>query len=275
MYRLPPRSHPISLPMRRWQFNRPRKSSNNSFTLHPASSFFRQPRIADRLVRSMTLRRRMPSVPATKSTSEPGSMPNCSRNSFGIVICPFVVTRALILPKVRTLSKNRKSYFSERLDSFTGPEAWLIRNSPLADRSMFEQNLHQASRWLRHDTYGRHLPEIILRPLRPSGQRAIRKIALSSRHSCQSETFDWSRNGNRKPEETYGPTSGIEPKCPASDLFDGFSSVLYKVFGTRHRYCIPAAHSFLFVPIVKAFRGPNRSPEALLPGICEQCTLGR
>src|SRR5271166_2977849 len=166
MYRLPPRSHPISLPMRRWQFNRPRKSSNNSFTLHPASSFFRQPRIADRLVRSMTLRRRMPSVPATKSTSEPGSMPNCSRNSFGIVICPFVVTRALILPKVRTLSKNRKSYFSERLDSFTGPEAWLIWHSPLPDRSMFDQNLHQASRWLRHDTHGRHLPEIILRQLR-------------------------------------------------------------------------------------------------------------
>src|SRR5271165_6250914 len=50
----------------------------------------------------------------------------------------------------------------------------------------------------------------------------------------QSEAFDKSRNGNREPDETYGPTSGIEPKRPASDLFDGFSSVVYKVFGIRH-----------------------------------------
>ena len=46
---------------------------------------------------STTLRNRMPSLPATKSTSDPGLMPNFSRNSFGMVTCPFVVTRALML----------------------------------------------------------------------------------------------------------------------------------------------------------------------------------
>ena len=64
------------------------------------------------MVLSMTLRRRIPSMPAMKSTCDPGSIPNFSRNSFGMVICPFVVTSAFIFVKVIIFGSNPKSYDS-------------------------------------------------------------------------------------------------------------------------------------------------------------------